>query len=99
MKYLVRKDKKKRNFMYNRQLDNIIIKSILKNFDLPQTIRWNATVIFSQWAKKYFKNVIKNRCVYTNRGRSVFRFFKLSRLSFTFLLKNSNIANIKKASW
>ena len=99
MRYLTRKDKKARKNVSKKQLDNHIIKSICKNNFLPQTIQWKANSLFSQHKKKYFKNRIRNRCILTGRNRSVFGFSKLSRLSFTHLLKSGNICNMKKSSW
>lgn len=40
-----------------------------------------------------------NRCVFTGRSRSVFRFFRLNRMIFKYLAVNGLIQGVRKASW
>ena len=42
---------------------------------------------------------IKNRCLLTNRARSVYRKFKMSRIFFKEYALRGDLMGVKKASW
>jgi small subunit ribosomal protein S14 len=42
---------------------------------------------------------LKNRCIITNRGQSVYRLFHLSRISLKEFVELNHISGIRKSSW
>lgn len=42
---------------------------------------------------------IRNRCIYTGKGRGVYRKYKMSRVSFRELCINGDIPGFRKGSW
>ena len=42
---------------------------------------------------------IKNRCVFTNKSQSVYRFFKLNRSTFKHFVGKNLILGIRRSSW
>lgn len=78
MKYLVKKDKLKRNFFAKNELNKFIKENLFKNKKIYASIRWKT---FS--AKRILtKTNIVNRCVFTGRKHGILSKFKLSRLEF-----------------
>ena len=62
----------------------------------------------NRWkTQQYFLNIkntssltrIKNRCILTGRARSVYRFFKLSRLQLRKWASYGNLPGVSKYSW
>lgn len=99
MKYLLTKEKKNRLKVKELELDRIVLISLMKNSKLPLFFR---QYLYFNNKYKYFypyKTIIKNRCNFTNRGRSVFIKFRMSRISLKRFLVNSKINGIKKTSW
>jgi len=42
---------------------------------------------------------IKNRCIITNRAKSVIRFFRLSRIQLRDHARNGMLLGVKRSSW
>ena len=98
MKYLLIKDQrrrvlytlyeKKRNFLY----------SIYHNLSLNPKIRLIAYYTLYMLARDSSITRIKNRCVLTNRPRSIYRQFGLSRLMFRKYVFQGKLIGVKKSS-
>jgi small subunit ribosomal protein S14 len=99
MKYLLEKDKNRRKLMHKHELKRLYLKSILLNNSLPITFRWKAGLQLSELPKDSSKVRIKNRCILTSRGRSVYRAFKISRIELRTLGSVGEISGLKKSSW
>jgi len=99
MKKLFIKDFNRRNIFLLLELERIILKYILTNFKLPLDIRLNAYINFKNVSILSTITKIKNRCVLTNRSRSVYRKFKMSRIFFKKLALDGLLIGVKKASW
>ena len=94
MRYLKIKNKKLYKLFYNIELQKIQYKFIFNNTLLPFFIRQQA---FNKLSNMNFSYVtIKNRCYVTNKNRSVFNYFKLSRIKLRLLASNNYINGIKK---
>jgi small subunit ribosomal protein S14 len=99
MRYLLIKNKKIYKLIYSFELKRLQYKTIIFNENLPFYIRQHAVVNLNRLHnnKNSFVN-IHQRCFFTNRGRSVFNFFKISRIKLRCLLSNNYITGIKKST-
>lgn len=92
MKYLKVKNKKLIALFFNNELKKLQYKFIFTNTSLPFYIR--------QDAFKKLKNMntigIKYRCYITNNSRSVYNYFKLSRIKLRLLISNNFVNGLKK---
>lgn len=83
MKKKSQKDKKIRRFFNQQELNQIILKSIIKNENLSLVIKWNAISKLSNLLGDQNKTRFVNRCILTNRKAKFSKIFKkFSRLSF-----------------
>jgi len=100
MKKQIQKDKKIRKFYNQQELNQIILKSIVRNENLSLILKWNAISKLSTFARSYSKTRFVNRCILTNRKAKFNRIFKkFSRLSFLLLARSGAISGLKKSSW
>lgn len=99
----MKKQKKKninQRYLFDQQeKKRLILKAIIQNFYFSPSIRWKIQ-------KKYFLlsanssiTRIKNRCILTGRSRSVYRFFKLSRIQLRKLASEGCLPGLSKYSW
>lgn len=99
MKFLYLKNKRNRILYATFEKKKILLKALFHN------LKWNMP--FRTIAYKYFislpKNAsitrLKNRCVLTNRSRSIYKKFGLSRLMFREFAQQGFLLGVKKASW
>lgn len=82
MKYLLIKEKKKRNLFKKYELKRLLLKSIIYNLNLKQNIREYIFLILNNFTKNTSKTQMRNRCIITNRSRFLFIDYKISRLEF-----------------
>ena len=95
MKKLKIKNKKLRLTTKNIEKQQFILKSIFKNFNFFNLLRWKAFLKL----KKISKISITNRCLYTtNKSRFNSTTF-FSRHVFLKLIRFGKITNMKKSSW
>jgi ribosomal protein S14 len=87
------KDKKKRSKVFRLEDKKKCLKSI----------KINKTLMCSWWSRHKLCSLeqlkIKNRCVITQKGRSVKKPFKLSRIELKRWVKNKILFGINSASW
>lgn len=88
--------------MRNQKLKDRSKRVIFKKHELKHFLFKGSSFLL----KKHPTNIEKinlnravNRCVLTNRNRSVFRLFKISRHMFRFLGSSSFLPGVKKISW
>lgn len=99
MKTLFIKDRNRRYFYSVLEKKIIILKNIVNNLKLDLSIRTLAYNEMVLLIKTNSITKIRNRCVYTNRARSVYRKFKLSRIFFKKYALQGDLVGVKKASW
>jgi small subunit ribosomal protein S14 len=99
MKYLNFKDKSKRELFSKFELERIRIKSIVGNLRLPISLRFFYFQKLSQLPRDASSTRIKNRCLITCNGHSVYRFFKLNRSSLREFVAQNFLNGVKKSSW
>ena len=98
MKYLLVKEKKVRSKVNLLELNRLILLSILKNSSISLLFRQNLYLKKRLSLFYPYKTRVKNRCIITNRSRSVFNKFRLSRLTLKFFLGQKKINGLRKVS-
>jgi ribosomal protein S14 len=87
------KDKKKRSKVF-------IFENKKKCF---KSIRANNTLLCSWWSRHKLCSLsqlkIRNRCLITQRGRSIKKNFKISRIELKRWVNNKMLFGINRASW
>lgn len=104
MKYILEKDKKKRSFFKKIENKSLSIK-FLNNFVKIKLIKdnnlvkylVNKSIVFNQ--NNFNKTFAKNRCIFTNRSKSVYRFGRVSRIKFRSYSSFGYMTGITKSSW
>lgn len=99
MKNLIEKDKKRRYLYAHYEKKYLILKYLSQNLNLPIKIRHKAQEKLSQLPLHGARTRIRNRCVLTGRGRSVYKKFRLSRLMLRQLALQGELVGVKKISW
>ena len=93
---LIARDKKRRKLLMLHEKKRLILKGILANNNIDQSIRWNAGLTLSGLPKDSSKTKINNRCILTGRSRSIDRDFKISRICIRELGGSGCIPGLKK---
>lgn len=99
MKILLTKDKNKRTKYLLFEKKKRILKSLIQNLSINNNIRTHAYKKYISLPTDSSITKIRNRCVISNRPRSVYKKFKISRLVLRDLSLQGNLMGIKKASW
>jgi small subunit ribosomal protein S14 len=99
MLFLNKRQVKRRNNFNNIEAEYRSLKSILRNQKIPLAIRWEASLRLSKLMKDKSSIFLNNRCFLTGRGKSVQRFFGLSRLQIRKYALDNKLPYVRKASW
>lgn len=99
MKYLINKDKKRRNLFKKYELKRLYLKYIIYNNNILKHIRINAMILLNKLPKDSSSVRIHNRCIITGRSRSIYRDFKISRIILRNYAHNGSLPGITKSSW
>lgn len=99
MKKKIKKNIKQRYLFKNLEKKKIILKIILQNLNIKTEIRYK---IQQKWF--FFPNNssitrIKNICIITGRSRSIYRFFRISRILFRKKASEGFLPGFSKYSW
>lgn len=99
MTNLIQSDKKRRNLFRKFEYKRRLYKSLLSTMTLSTEFRMNIFNILHSLPRNSTKARIKNRCLLTGRGKSVYRFCKLSRLQLRSLASQGLLLGVVKCSW
>jgi ribosomal protein S14 len=77
----------------------LAIKILINNLLLKRKKRRKIQQHFLSFPKISSLSRIKNLCILTGRPKSVYRFFKISRLQFRKLASKGYLTGISKYSW
>lgn len=99
MKTLFLKDKKRRLFYQKSEKKKIILKYIFSNLNLPKNLRMRAYYQLKSLPRDCSITRIKNRCLLTNRSRSIYKKFRISRLVFRRMALNGELVGVRKSTW
>jgi ribosomal protein S14 len=95
------KQEKWRRLFYKNETQNLVFKTI-KPILLKmrsKKIRQYLQNLTNQQYRKFSYTRTRNICILTGRSRSVYRFFRLSRLKIREYAKAGYFTGITKASW
>ena len=99
MKKLLQNDKKLRYNIKLTEMKQFILKSIFKNFNFFNLIKWNAFSNLKKFTKKSSKVSITNRCLISINKKRFNKLTVFSRHIFLKLLRSGSIHGVKKSSW
>lgn len=104
MKYLVKKDKKLRFSVQNKEYLRVVLKFLFVHLlNNPQIEGAKKKIIIKYLGNrlriKDSKTKIVRRCVLTGRARVSCRLFKISRIKLREMLKEGVIPGMVKAIW
>lgn len=93
-------DTKKRKAFEAKEVSNSLVASLFNNQVMDKQER---QFVFNSFVSKFKKNSsvtrVKNRCLLTNRSKSIIKFFRLSRLSFREKARNGELLGVVRSSW
>ena len=99
MKTLLEKDKKRRYLTAKFEFKRLLLKYIVCNEFIDFYYRQHAQYLLNKLPKNSSKVRIKNRCIISGRGKSVYRQFRVSRIVLKKFGLNGIIPGLRKASW
>jgi small subunit ribosomal protein S14 len=99
MQKKIKKNIKQRLLFKHLEKKRLIIKIISNNFNLKKIIRWKIEQKWFNFDRNSSLTRIKNICILTGRSRSVYRFFKISRLQLRKLASTGSLPGISKYNW
>jgi len=99
IKYQNYKDKVRRQKFLICENERLRVKSVLCNRNLASSFRIFYVLKLAALPKDGSQVRIKNRCLITNRGQSVYRFFHLSRITLKEFVGLNRLPGIRKSSW
>lgn len=76
-----------------------LLKSMLLNQNNDIKIRFKIMLKLDTIYRELFHSRIKNRCMYSTKIRSVYRFTNLTKSTLRDNLRSGNISGFRKASW
>jgi ribosomal protein S14 len=99
MKSLLIKDIKRRILFNQYEKKKIILKAISSNISLKYEIREGAYKKIILHPRNSSITRLRTRCFLTNRARSIYKKFRLSRLAFQRLALRGLIPGVAKVTW
>lgn len=99
MKYLLLKNRRLYKLFFQFELKKLQLKFVLLNQYLPGYIRQHAFNKLNVMKPYSSLTYVRNRCFITNKSRSVFNYFRISRIKLRNLISNNYLNGIKKSSW
>lgn len=94
-----KKNIKQRYLFKNLEKKRLILKIISKNLNLKKKVRWKIQQRWFNFHQNSSLTRIKNICVLTGRSKSIYRFFKISRLQLRKLASTGYLPGISKYTW
>jgi ribosomal protein S14 len=98
MKYLLLKDRRKRIVFSLYEKKRKFLLAIYQNLQVSIKLRYLAYTNLLLLSKESFITRVKNRCILTNRPRSIYKDFGLSRLMFRKYILQGKLIGVKKSS-
>lgn len=99
MTNFIGKDQNRRKLVQKHELRRLQYKALINDFSIPKKVRYQFIQKLNKLPKNSSITRVRNRCILTGRGRSVFRFCKLSRIIIRQLAAQGQLAGIQKSSW
>jgi ribosomal protein S14 len=93
MKYIVKREKFRRERFKKLEVGSLMGKAILRSGLVGVTSREQVRGWYD------YKMRFRNRCIYTGRGRGMNNFFGISRLKVLEMSRNGQLMGCRKGSW
>ena len=93
------RDHKRRLLAAKYELRRKLYKAFCKDSYLPSDMRDKLRYKLSKLPRNSSFARVRNRCISTGRPRSVYEFFRISRIVFRGLASRGPLMGIKKSSW
>lgn len=93
------RDIKRRKLVDKYEIKRLFLKSLVMNENLSNDVRTKAQLKLSQLPANSSKTRVNSKCVLTNRSKSVYKLFKLSRIMVRQLSHKGLIPGVTKSSW
>lgn len=98
-KLVISKDRVKRKIFLKNELKKLILKSIMKNHQIPEIIRIDALKHLTFFSKKSSISQQNNICLLSGRSGGVFKQWQISRHNIKQAGKFNLLQNTKINSW
>nr|YP_006666392.1 ribosomal protein S14 [Trebouxiophyceae sp. MX-AZ01]AFQ93747.1 ribosomal protein S14 [Trebouxiophyceae sp. MX-AZ01] len=95
----IHRDKARRLLYHQQELRRVECLSIIHDLSIPSEVRFRSLQRLNQLNRNGSRTRFRNRCIATGRGRGVYRFCRLSRVSFRRLASQGLLMGITKSSW
>jgi succinate dehydrogenase (ubiquinone) iron-sulfur subunit len=95
----IERDKKKRIQYKKNEIKRKILNSLLKNENLAKITKKKLRETLSQLNRNSSITRIKNRCMFTGRGKGIYSKLKLSRITFKEMAAQKILFGIQKSSF
>jgi small subunit ribosomal protein S14 len=95
----IQKDKTCRQLYKKQELKRRRLKSTVQDLSLPTKVRLQSAQRLNNLNRNGSSPRLRNRCMLTGRGRGVYRFCKLSRISLRELASQGLLMGVTKSSW
>lgn len=93
-------DVKKRAKFAAHEHEQLVCKALYNNQVVPKNIRQEIFEKFNWNFRDSFSAArVKNRCLVTNRAKSVIRQFKMSRIAFRERARAGKLLGVRRSSW
>lgn len=94
------KDNKRRHIISSFETKRLSLQFLLRSAKLSPALKQRLVVTTSTSLSKALTNTVKsrNRCVLTGRAGSVFRYFRLSRITLKQLASSGFLTGVRKSS-
>ena len=99
MNKLIKKNILQRQIVQNFEKKRTCLKIIQNNFLLPTNIRWKIYQYYLKFNQNSSLTQIKNKCIITGRSKSIYRFFKMSRLQLRLFVSQGKLTGFSKHYW
>ena len=99
MKYLSFADRNRRIKFQSVEIEYSRLKAMYKNQQLPINVRNLYAQKFPELGKGISFTKIKNRCLFTGKAQSVYKIFKLNRITLREIFGRNLMTGLKKSSW
>jgi len=99
MKFKAIFDNQKRKLYEKKVIEKNVLKSLLLNSSIDEDLKKKLRYQLNNLPRNSCKTRIRNRCVLTQRSRSVYSKLKLSRIAFRKLASQGLLTGFYKSSW
>jgi len=99
MKYLIFKDKKRRQLFFKNEIYFYLFKSLLKNNKINKSYRFLLSSKLVNFNKDSFKTRLVNRCIFTGRRYILNKKYRLSRLQLPEIVNSFFLKGFTRSGW